>query len=106
MYHPGEKTEDENREKGGLLPASNDETDGLLRDEGKVRTGKDATRLGPSGWGAKGERVDEVWSLSVQDKTYFTQPSNFITARNNVSLNRPKGYDLTLLPSFVRKKRR
>lgn len=28
---------------------------------------------------AKGESVDEVWPLSIQDKTYFTLPSDFIT---------------------------
>lgn len=38
-------------------PAGNDETDGLLRDEGKVRSGKDATRHRPLGWGGQKENA-------------------------------------------------
>ena len=83
MYHPGETTEDGsengNREKGGLLPAGNDETDGLLQDKGKVRFGGRRYTTSSLRKGAKGERVDEVEPLSVQDKTYFTLPSDFIT---------------------------
>lgn len=62
--------------RGGLLPAGNDETDGLLRPlrrkEFSLAEGERKRPAGKKGQALSRPRIlDEVPPLSVQDKTHF-----------------------------------